>query len=102
MHSLIAFHNVVGVILLFATRCYSALLLLSDAHFHVEIALNFSIQENLGYLFDVSLLFQVLLVGEEEHLPYMRTPLSKELWYSDDRKLVDNLVFRQWNGRERR
>jgi len=46
--------------------------------------------------------FQVLLVGEEEYLPYIRTPLSKELWYSDDKKAVENLTFKQWNGKQRR
>ena len=32
----------------------------------------------------------------------MRPPLSKELWYSDDRDAVANLSFKQWNGKERR
>jgi len=45
---------------------------------------------------------QVLIVTEEEHLPYMRPPLSKELWFSDDKDAVYNLRFKQWNGKERR
>ncbi|XP_078683569.1 apoptosis-inducing factor 1, mitochondrial-like isoform X19 [Branchiostoma floridae x Branchiostoma belcheri] len=44
---------------------------------------------------------QVLVVTEEEELPYMRPPLSKELWYSDEPKLVEKLKFKQWNGKER-
>ena len=27
---------------------------------------------------------QVLLIGEEATLPYMRPPLSKELWFADE------------------
>lgn len=48
---------------------------------------------------------RVLMVGEERELPYMRPPLSKELWRepelaerADD---LDSLTFRQWNGRRR-
>ena len=44
---------------------------------------------------------KVLLVGEEEHVPYMRPCLSKELWFSEDKKAVDELRFKQWNGVER-
>lgn len=44
---------------------------------------------------------QVLLVGEEPHLPYMRPPLSKEFWFSDDPEKVRALRFKQWNGQER-
>ncbi|XP_035683029.1 apoptosis-inducing factor 1, mitochondrial-like isoform X5 [Branchiostoma floridae] len=44
---------------------------------------------------------QVLVVTEEEELPYMRPPLSKELWYSDEPKLVEKMKFKQWNGKER-
>ncbi|KXJ12564.1 Apoptosis-inducing factor 1, mitochondrial [Exaiptasia diaphana] len=44
---------------------------------------------------------QVLIIGEEEHPPYMRPPLSKEFWYGDDDVAVANLRFKQWNGKER-
>ncbi|CAH1267287.1 AIFM1 [Branchiostoma lanceolatum] len=44
---------------------------------------------------------QVLVVTEEEELPYMRPPLSKELWYRDEPKLVEKMKFKQWNGKER-
>ena len=64
---------------------------------------------------------KILIIGEENRLPYMRPPLSKELWYppleeidseggegktikkaSTALKLDDvELRFRQWNGRER-
>ena len=65
---------------------------------------------------------KILIVGEENRLPYMRPPLSKELWYppledvttTEDgieqtiTKLAPTLSvddtelrFRQWNGRER-
>merc|ERR1719319_1323650 len=45
---------------------------------------------------------KILIIGDEERLPYMRPPLSKELWYMEDKEAVDNLRFKQWNGRERR
>ncbi|XP_053616457.1 apoptosis-inducing factor 1, mitochondrial-like isoform X2 [Plodia interpunctella] len=46
---------------------------------------------------------QVLMVGEEPAFPYMRPPLSKELWREPalaDAELP-TLSFRQWNGRRR-
>ncbi|XP_059404505.1 apoptosis-inducing factor 1, mitochondrial-like isoform X1 [Carassius carassius] len=44
---------------------------------------------------------RVLIVTEESELPYMRPPLSKELWFSDDPKATETLRFKQWNGKER-
>ncbi|KAJ8028223.1 Apoptosis-inducing factor 1, mitochondrial [Holothuria leucospilota] len=44
---------------------------------------------------------KVLVVGQEEFHPYMRPPLSKELWFSDDKEAVQKLKFKQWNGKER-
>uniref|UniRef100_A0A673NMA8 Apoptosis-inducing factor 1, mitochondrial n=2 Tax=Sinocyclocheilus rhinocerous TaxID=307959 RepID=A0A673NMA8_9TELE len=44
---------------------------------------------------------RVLIVTEESELPYMRPPLSKELWFSDDPKATETLHFKQWNGKER-
>ncbi|XP_030836587.1 apoptosis-inducing factor 1, mitochondrial [Strongylocentrotus purpuratus] len=44
---------------------------------------------------------KVLVVGDEEATPYMRPPLSKELWFSDDKEGVENLRFKQWNGKEK-
>merc|ERR1719186_1818702 len=44
---------------------------------------------------------KILIVGDEERLPYMRPPLSKELWYMEDKEAVDDLRFKQWNGKER-
>jgi len=46
-------------------------------------------------------LAKILIVGEEERLPYMRPPLSKELWFMTDKEAVQELRFKQWNGRER-
>jgi len=46
-------------------------------------------------------LAKILIVGDEDHLPYMRTPLSKEMWFMTDREAVSQLRFTQWNGRER-
>lgn len=40
---------------------------------------------------------KVLVVTDEENFPYMRPPLSKELWYADGAG-ADNLEFKQWNG----
>nr|XP_037871321.1 apoptosis-inducing factor 1, mitochondrial isoform X1 [Bombyx mori] len=47
---------------------------------------------------------QVLMVGSEYQLPYMRPPLTKELWREPDLDKVtdlDSLTFKQWNGRVR-
>ncbi|XP_032690012.1 apoptosis-inducing factor 1, mitochondrial [Odontomachus brunneus] len=43
----------------------------------------------------------VLVITEEEDLPYMRPPLSKELWYNTDRESSQQLRFKQWNGTQR-
>ncbi|RLV85370.1 hypothetical protein DV515_00016031 [Chloebia gouldiae] len=45
---------------------------------------------------------RVLIVSEDPALPYMRPPLSKELWFSDDPDVTETLRFKQWNGKERR
>lgn len=47
-------------------------------------------------------LHQVLVITNENYLPYMRPPLSKEMWFNDDPNLVKELIFKQWNGSERR
>ncbi|XP_042742387.1 apoptosis-inducing factor 1, mitochondrial [Lagopus leucura] len=44
---------------------------------------------------------RVLIVSEDPALPYMRPPLSKELWFSDDPHVTETLRFKQWNGKER-
>ncbi|XP_033955656.1 apoptosis-inducing factor 1, mitochondrial isoform X4 [Pseudochaenichthys georgianus] len=44
---------------------------------------------------------KVLIVTEEPDAPYMRPPLSKELWFSDDPSVTETLRFKQWNGKER-
>ncbi|XP_040907357.1 apoptosis-inducing factor 1, mitochondrial isoform X2 [Toxotes jaculatrix] len=44
---------------------------------------------------------KVLIVTDEPDLPYMRPPLSKELWFSDDPSVTETLRFKQWNGKER-
>ncbi|XP_074770931.1 apoptosis-inducing factor 1, mitochondrial isoform X1 [Athene noctua] len=44
---------------------------------------------------------RVLIVSEDPALPYMRPPLSKELWFSDDPNVTESLRFKQWNGKER-
>jgi len=46
-------------------------------------------------------LAKILIVGDEKQLPYMRPPLSKELWFMGDKEAVEDLRFKQWNGRER-
>ena len=46
-------------------------------------------------------IIKVLVIGEENHVPYMRPPLSKEMWFTEDKKAVQNLRFKQWNGKER-
>lgn len=42
---------------------------------------------------------KVLVIGDEPYKPYMRPPLSKELWFSEDGPKT--FSFKQWNGRER-
>uniref|UniRef100_A0A4W3H6M6 Apoptosis-inducing factor 1, mitochondrial n=1 Tax=Callorhinchus milii TaxID=7868 RepID=A0A4W3H6M6_CALMI len=44
---------------------------------------------------------RVLIISDEPDLPYMRPPLSKELWFSDDATVTETLKFKQWNGKER-
>ena len=42
------------------------------------------------------------MVTEEKRKPYMKPPLSKELWYSaKDTKLSADYRFKQWSGAER-
>lgn len=45
-------------------------------------------------------LAKVLIISKENHTPYMRPALSKELWYSD-KELRRNLNFKWWNRKER-
>jgi hypothetical protein len=40
----------------------------------------------------------ILMISAETHVPYMRPPLSKELWHSKD---AETLKFRDWGGTER-
>ncbi|KFB39483.1 AGAP008044-PA-like protein [Anopheles sinensis] len=42
---------------------------------------------------------KVLMITNELEMPYMRPPLSKELWFSPSES--EPLKFRQWNGGER-
>uniref|UniRef100_A0A8D8XGE1 Apoptosis-inducing factor 1, mitochondrial n=1 Tax=Cacopsylla melanoneura TaxID=428564 RepID=A0A8D8XGE1_9HEMI len=44
---------------------------------------------------------KVLVIGNEPFNPYMRPPLSKEMFYNEDRDLAKNLRFKQWNTSER-
>ncbi|KAL0110937.1 hypothetical protein PUN28_012772 [Cardiocondyla obscurior] len=44
---------------------------------------------------------KVLVVAQEEEFPYMRPPLSKELWYNTDKETTAQLRFNQWNGTQR-
>ncbi|CAG9767010.1 unnamed protein product [Ceutorhynchus assimilis] len=44
---------------------------------------------------------KVLIVSNEPYYPYMRPPLSKEIWFNDDKDIANSLIFKQWNGSER-
>uniref|UniRef100_A0A2P2HWW7 Apoptosis-inducing factor 1, mitochondrial-like n=1 Tax=Hirondellea gigas TaxID=1518452 RepID=A0A2P2HWW7_9CRUS len=44
---------------------------------------------------------KILVVSGEGEEPYMRPPLSKELWYSDNPDSPTQLKFKQWNGKTR-
>lgn len=51
---------------------------------------------------DVDADARVLIVSDEEHLPYMRPPLSKELWTTNhDTEHMQQLTFSDWGGTER-
>ncbi|KAI8638177.1 apoptosis-inducing factor, mitochondrion-associated, C-term-domain-containing protein [Parasitella parasitica] len=43
----------------------------------------------------------VIIIGDEGYAPYMRPPLSKELWFSEDPEVGKKLVFKDWSGTER-
>ncbi|KAI8359064.1 apoptosis-inducing factor, mitochondrion-associated, C-term-domain-containing protein [Choanephora cucurbitarum] len=43
----------------------------------------------------------VIIIGEEDYAPYMRPPLSKELWFSEDPNVAQTLDFKDWSGTER-
>ncbi len=42
------------------------------------------------------------MISSEKYLPYMRPPLSKDIWYTNDEDLIKNYSFKQWNGKEKR
>ncbi len=42
------------------------------------------------------------MISSEKYLPYMRPPLSKDIWYTDDDDLIQKHSFKQWNGKEKR
>lgn len=44
---------------------------------------------------------KVLMIGEEPFYPYMRPPLSKELWFDQNPDVGETLSFTRWNGKER-
>lgn len=44
---------------------------------------------------------KILIVGEENEIPYMRPPLSKDLWFNDDKEEVESMTFKQYNGKKR-
>lgn len=44
---------------------------------------------------------KVLIISNENFYPYMRPPLSKEIWFNDDKESVKKHIFKQWNGSER-
>ncbi|KAJ9072868.1 hypothetical protein DSO57_1022687 [Entomophthora muscae] len=45
---------------------------------------------------------EVLIISEEPYTPYMRPPLSKELWFSTEDNVSQTLVFKDWQGSERK
>lgn len=44
---------------------------------------------------------KVLMIGDEPFHPYMRPPLSKEMWFEKKSDTPLTLSFTQWNGKER-
>ncbi|KAJ4435632.1 hypothetical protein ANN_18248, partial [Periplaneta americana] len=43
----------------------------------------------------------VLVIDNDGYYPYMRPPLSKEMWFNDNAEATKKLKFKQWNGSER-
>ncbi|XP_056631983.1 apoptosis-inducing factor 1, mitochondrial isoform X1 [Diorhabda sublineata] len=43
---------------------------------------------------------KVLMISNDLFYPYMRPPLSKEIWYNDEES-AKNYFFKQWNGSQR-
>lgn len=43
----------------------------------------------------------VLVIGDETYVPYMRPPLSKELWFSTDDAATAAFRFTDWHGEEK-
>ncbi|CAG2062417.1 unnamed protein product, partial [Timema podura] len=44
---------------------------------------------------------KILIVSYEPHFPYVRTPLSKELWLNNDPESRHKLMYQQSNGTEK-
>ena len=43
----------------------------------------------------------VLMISEESNVPYMRPPLSKEIWFNIEQKDTESLRFSDWHGEEK-
>ncbi|KAG0356528.1 Apoptosis-inducing factor 1, mitochondrial [Podila minutissima] len=43
----------------------------------------------------------ILIIGNEDIGPYMRPPLSKEMWFNKSEETTENLSFKDWQGKER-
>ncbi|KAG9061717.1 Apoptosis-inducing factor 1, mitochondrial [Linnemannia hyalina] len=43
----------------------------------------------------------ILIIGNEDIGPYMRPPLSKEMWFNKEDETTKNLSFKDWQGKER-
>lgn len=44
----------------------------------------------------------VMIVTQEEYPPYLRPPLSKELWFNADDKAVEQFAYKDWLGEHKR
>ena len=45
---------------------------------------------------------QILIIGNEDIGPYMRPPLSKEMWFNKTEETTEQLSFKDWQGKERK
>ncbi|KAG0276230.1 Apoptosis-inducing factor 1, mitochondrial, partial [Linnemannia gamsii] len=43
----------------------------------------------------------ILIIGNEDIGPYMRPPLSKEMWFNKEEETTKSLSFKDWQGKER-
>lgn len=44
----------------------------------------------------------VMIIAQEDYPPYLRPPLSKELWFNTDKACMENLSYKDWLGERKK